>query len=429
MIIQIEALNYRCLRYVRQSLAPFQVLIGPNASGKSTFLDVVAFLADLIGEKEGVAAAVAARAPDLRDLCWMRQGDTFDLAVEADIPRHLRSAAGDDRARVRYEVRVGLHPDAQDVRLLAETLWLRLAPIRRRVADRLNRGRGNRWASSPISARVPEAIIHAAGQRSPAGWRRVLNKVPESGNDYFRSETSDWNNLFRLGPRRSALANLPEDEDKFPVAIWFRRLLLEGVQRLALNSAALRRPSPPGSPRRFQVDGSNLPWVVKDLEDSAPGRLREWISHVRTALPDLRAIRTVERPEDRHRYLVLDYDTGLQAPSWLVSDGTLRLLALTILAYPPEIQGIYLIEEPENGIHPRAVETALQSLSSVYDAQVLLATHSPVILNLTKPDQVLCFARTPDGATDIVRGSEHPSLRNWRQETDLGILFASGVLG
>jgi hypothetical protein len=71
----------------------------------------------------------------------------------------------------------------------------------------------------------------------------------------------------------------------------------------------------------------------------------------------------------------------------------------------------------------------LQSLSSVYGAQVLLATHSPVILSLARPEQVLCFNRTLQGATDIVLGSEHPRLRQWRGETDLGTLFASGVLG
>jgi hypothetical protein len=70
-----------------------------------------------------------------------------------------------------------------------------------------------------------------------------------------------------------------------------------------------------------------------------------------------------------------------------------------------------------------------QSLSSVYDAQVLLATHSPVILGLTEPDKVLCFAKTPEGATDIVLGSQHPALKEWRGETDLGALFAAGVLG
>lgn len=423
MFIEISALNYRCLRYVSQPLAPFQVLIGPNASGKSTFLDVVAFLADLVQEKEGVAAAVTARAPDIRDLCWMRQGETFELVVEAVIPESLRPRSNGGYGRARYEVRVGIHSGTGENNLLAETLWLKTEPSRQEILP------PRQPSFFPLFESAPESIVKASRARTPTGWRRVLNKVPESGNDYFRSETSDWNNLFRLGPRRSALANLPEDEDKFPISIWFRRLLMEGVQRLALNSMALRRPSPPGSPRRFQPDGSNLPWVVQDLADNAPERLQEWVAHVRTALPDLQSIRTVERPEDRHRYLVLDYQTGLRAPSWLVSDGTLRLLALTILAYIPNLQGIYLIEEPENGIHPRAVETVWQSLSSVYGAQVLLATHSPVILSLAQPQQVLCFDRTTEGATDIVRGSEHPRLRKWQGEIDLGTLFASGVLG
>lgn len=48
MIRLIEALNFRSLRYVRQRLTDFQILIGPNASGKSTFLNTVGFLRDLL---------------------------------------------------------------------------------------------------------------------------------------------------------------------------------------------------------------------------------------------------------------------------------------------------------------------------------------------------------------------------------------------
>ncbi len=113
----------------------------------------------------------------------------------------------------------------------------------------------------------------------------------------------------------------------------------------------------------------------------------------------------------------------------MASDGTLRLLALTLLAYLEDFQGTYLIEEPEDGIHPRAVETMYQSLASVYRAQVLIATHSPVILSIADPSTVLCFAKTEEEATDIVRGSEHPALRDWHGETNLGVLFAAGVLG
>jgi predicted ATP-dependent endonuclease of OLD family len=102
---------------------------------------------------------------------------------------------------------------------------------------------------------------------------------------------------------------------------------------------------------------------------------------------------------------------------------------LTLPAYLPELEGVLLIEEPENGIHPCAVETMLQSLSSTYGAQVLLATHSPVILGIADVSQVLCFSRTEEGATDIVAGSDHPALRDWRGEANLGVLFAGGVLG
>lgn len=191
----------------------------------------------------------------------------------------------------------------------------------------------------------------------------------------------------------------------------------------------LRATSPTGQGLRFRSDGSNLPWVVEDLRQRSPERFRQWIAHLQTAFPDLQDIKTIERPEDRHRYLILQYSEGLAVPSWMASDGTLRMLALTLPAYLEGFKGIYLIEEPENGIHPRAIETMTQSLSSVYDAQVLLATHSPVILSTVEAEQVLCFSKTPEGATNIVRGSEHPALQSWKHETTLGTLFAAGVLG
>jgi predicted ATPase len=418
VISRIEALGYRCLKYVRQDLASFHVLVGPNASGKSTFLDVLAFVSDLVFY--GPAEAVSSRAPDVRDLVWMREGGRFELAVDVVIPQDRRERLKNgDYSAARYELSVGLSSKDEELGILAETFWLTSEPEATPVQRTL----------FPQPPKAPATIVHPAGRKAPRGWKKVVTKIAESGNDYFSSETSGWNNLFRLGPQKSALANLPEDETKFPVATWFKELLMIGVQTLALNSQRMRQASPPRAPKVFVPDGSNIPWVVEGLSKKYRQKFSEWISHVRTAIPNLKTIRTVERKEDRHRYLILEFDNGLKLPSWAVSDGTLRLLALTLLAYLPDLEGVFLIEEPENGIHPRAVETVFQSLSSVYSAQVLLATHSPVILSIAKPEQVLCFARTPDGATDIVRGSEHPQLRDWRGETDLGTLFASGVLG
>lgn len=70
-----------------------------------------------------------------------------------------------------------------------------------------------------------------------------------------------------------------------------------------------------------------------------------------------------------------------------------------------------------------------QSLSSVYDAQLLCATHSPVVVSMAKAADVLGFGCDAEGATDIVRDDEHPRLKTWKGEVELGTLFASGVLG
>ena len=58
-----------------------------------------------------------------------------------------------------------------------------------------------------------------------------------------------------------------------------------------------------------------------------------------------------------------------------------------------------------------------------------MATHSPITLGMIEPEQVLCFAKDSEGATDIVLGSQHPILKNWKKgEPDFGVLFASGIL-
>ncbi len=422
MIQMIEAKNYRCLRYIRQSLDRFDVLVGPNASGKTTFLDVIAFLGKLLSS--GLDAAIAERTSDFLDMLWMRRGDSFELAVNVEIPAHIRKSLYTPYDSIRYEIRIYLDPDLGEVGIHEERAWLQQkAPIPPRQLT----------LPFPIEFEIPKTIF--APNPKPKRLR-ILSKAP-GGNDNFYIETRQpgggkvgWFPSIRLGPKKSALSNLPEDESKFPVATWLKRTLIEGVQQIALNSLFLRKPSPPNQGKGFRPDGSNLPWVVSILEQPAhKRRLADWIGHLQTALPEIESIRTVERPEDRHRYLMLRYRGGLEVPSWMASDGTLRLLALTIPAYLPDFQGICLIEEPENGIHPQAVETMYQSLSTVYDAQMLLATHSPVILSMAEVEKVLCFKKTASGATDIVRGSEHPALRNWKGAVNLGTLFAGGVLG
>lgn len=420
---RIEALGYRSLRYISQPLGPFHVLVGPNASGKSTFLDVVAFLGDLL--RGGLTAAVEGdprfgiplRAPDGKHLTWMRSGERFELAIEVAIPEDRRVRLPNGAPEVcRYEIAIDV---TGPLRISRETLWLK---------GQDEEPSSRQCTLFPGPPTPPENLARAPRKKKPQGWKKVVSRSEEPEQVYFTAETSNWNNPFRIGADKAALASLPEDEQKFPVATWFRRVLMEGVQRLVLSADHMRQPSLPGRPRGYLPDGSNLPHVVHALQREHPERFASWVAHLQEALPDLASVRTQEKEEDRARYLVLGYKSGLEAPSWLVSDGTLRLLALTLLAYLPDLTGILLIEEPENGIHPRAIETVFQSLSSVYGAQVLLATHSPVVASLADLEQVLCFARTEDGATDIVAGHEHPRLRDWKGGVDVGTLLAAGVL-
>lgn len=422
MITRIEANRFRCLRHVNQDLGAFHVLVGPNASGKTTFLDTVGFLGRMVSD--GIDAAVTERTSNFADLVWGREGTTFELAVEAAVPDHCREKLNSPFTSFRYEIEVGVDEETRQAGILNERAWLQ-QPVNETAKT-------EQRADFPLDRNPPQTIL----TMRDAGHQLVLCKT-RGGNDTFHVEVchkghqaeNGWFPSLRLGPRKSALANLPEDESKFPVATWFKRLLIDGVQQIALNSMHLRKPSPAIRGTGFNPDGSNLPWVIWNLEQPANRERHEWwLNHVRTALPEIETIRTVERPEDRSRYLVIRYKGGLEVPSWMASDGTLRLLALTIIAYVPDFKGICLIEEPENGIHPQAVETVFRSLSSVYGAQILLATHSPVILSVADVDKVLCFKKTTSGATDIVRGSEHPALRDWRGGVNLGTLFAGGVL-
>jgi predicted ATPase len=417
MFTRIQTRHFRCLRAVDQALGRFRALVGPNASGKTTFLDVVGFLGDLMRNRGDVRETVSGRSTNFEKLVWMGKGTTFQLAVEAEIPSEVRSAMSDDKrrfTRVRYEVEVGIDVARNEIGLQHETLWLK-EPTPSRAVQREFFPEGREEAPDILS-----------GPRT--GQRAAVTKKSGGNDNYYTEGQKSYMPSFKRGPGTSALANLPGDTRSYPVSTWFRDLLEKGVQTFVLNSQRMRQPSPPGLGRRFLPDGSNLPWVVADLRQDAK-RFSRWLNHVRTALEDIRDIDSLERPEDKHRYLVIEYSSGAKVPSWLASDGTLRLLALTIPAYLPDLQGAFLIEEPENGIHPRALETVLQSLTSIYDGQVLLATHSPVALNLLEPGEILCFAKDSTGATDIVSGDRHPALKEWRKgEPDLGVLFASGIL-
>ena len=99
MFTRIEARRFRCLQGIDQELGPFRALVGPNGSGKTTFLDVVGFLSDLVRNRGDVRATAVARSFTFQKLIWMGQGNNFQLAVEAEIPEAVRQSMADDKRR------------------------------------------------------------------------------------------------------------------------------------------------------------------------------------------------------------------------------------------------------------------------------------------------------------------------------------------
>lgn len=434
MITLVEVLNYRCLRYVQTPLKPFQVLVGPNASGKTTFLDVIGFLSDLVSH--GPDFAITERALNPRDLLFGGKGDRFEIAVEAKIPNELRQLTSrPDLEILRYQVSIGFDNTQRKFEIKAETLLLKAETILLMETAKLEPEQRPFFESDNVP-KVPKSL-----QIRRSKNKIIVNKVFE-GNDNFHSEVYEppmvcepglrpsrkvWS--FKFGSQKSALGNLYNDPDSFPVATWFRSYLTEGIRRVMLNSLQIRRPSPPVCASGFLPDGSNLPWAVARLRKEHRERHVDWVAHLGTVLPDLVDITTTERPEDRHCYMNYEYRGGYKVPSWLISDSTLRLTALTLPAYLADFKGTYLIEKPENGIYPLAVPAACDSLYSLYDSQVLVVTHSPVMLNSVNADDILCFTKAEEGSVNICLVSDHPLLSLWNREVDLGTLFGSGVLG
>jgi len=391
MITRVDAKNYRCLRSVSVPLRPFQILVGPNGSGKSAFMDVLCFIQALVSR--GLEAAVKDRTEPIgsfHDLIWRREDSSFSLGIEAEIPQVKRlQSEVHSFSHLRYDVTVRTEPKLDVPLIDTETVAL----LDRTHAETLT-----------IAARTHTHVQY----------------VGEDGSPHLCGP--------EINPRTSVLSYRPPEPTLFPASMWFATLLREEIRNVTLRPDDLHAPSTLEAERTSRLTGANLAWSVSELREKSRDSFEAWMRHLRTALPDLETIRAEPWPQGRSRYLVLRYKNGIEVPSRVVSDGTLCLLALTILAYMPESNLVYLIEEPENAVHPTAVDTIYQSLSSLYESQVLMASHSPILLGLAKKEELLCFSATAEG-TRIVPGADHPVLQEWKGEVSLSDLFAAGVLG
>jgi predicted ATPase len=408
MIVGLSIKNFKGIRELnRLRLGSFHVLVGPNGAGKTTLLEAIDLVRDCLDR--GPAGAVESRhVAEFRDLTWQRMGGVIEVELWLDLA-HVLAPLKDHLLRYRLAIR---QDEINGVCVEEETLF------------RYERKR-----------EIPGRAFEFSGK--PVGKDRLLGKTLK-GTDFYSREKGSYLDSFNFGADKLTLALTPPDEDRYPTANAVRRFLMKGLRYVQLDSAAMRLPCPATRSSELELDGTNLARVVgRLLGSNGTSRTRwppagsvgsRWADHLRYAMPALDSIGWSRREADNAEYVQLRYRDGLEVPSWALSDGTLRMLALTVSAFLPPEPGLQMIEEPENGVHPKALEVILRSLSSVpVGQQMLLATHSPYVVQLCGLDPLLCVKRGAHG-TQVIPGSDHPAIKRWDGIPDLGVVFAAGLL-
>ncbi|WP_149263459.1 AAA family ATPase [Actinomadura sp. K4S16] len=426
MITRIEAYGYRCFPQLGIDLDRYQVLAGANGAGKSTLLDIPPLIGDLLGKRNAVSAFLGRRSPNmppragsLLELLYKREGSSIAFAVEAQLPDAIIEAFADrsfsilvqhSPTHLRYELMLDI--DSNELRVSTEHLFL-----------------FSEHGALPSKGGFPQG--EKAGPE-PGDWQSVIRRTHSDPTKFVPETTTQSTDIpaLRIPSGQLALGAVPADPTLFPAALWFSELLREGVVFFEPDWDQLRQPAPPGERRQLLRSGRNAPWLALDLSQQDPDRFSLWIDHVRTALPQVAGIEVIEREEDHHAYFSVEYEGGYRVTSSGLSDGTLRILAMTLLPYLDDgvLPRLLVTEEPENGVHPRAIETIVDSLNSLYESQVWVSTHSPIVLAHTDLSDVLTARLNRDGSVSVIPGKEHPRLRDWKGSLDIGTLFAAGVL-
>ncbi|KYF75615.1 hypothetical protein BE17_48145 [Sorangium cellulosum] len=422
MITHIDATNYRCFEKLSIATGEFAVVAGANGSGKTTLLDIPVLLGDLLRSRSISSAFMdpllnrGPRASTLSELCFRHNGGSFSLGIEAKLPDVVRDEvvklstpavqrdASKHPTHLRYELRFQL----SEHQLAVQNEYLFLFTH---------------------SAEYEVQRLPIQGENANRDdWYFIIERA-YGGDSMFRPEGKGAKRAAKIDDTLPALLRIQvESKKEFPAATWLLNLLLDGVVFFDPTWSKLRAASQPGLKRsRLLSSGENLPWLALRLQDEDRERFALWVSHVRMALPQITAITVREREEDHHAYFRMTYEAGVEVTSSGLSEGTLRILALTLLAYIEDAPRLLVVEEPENSIHPQAIEIVLQSLRSLYDSQVWVSTHSPVVLATAKLPELLITRLARSGAADVIPGDEHPRLANWKGAIDLGSLFATGV--
>lgn len=364
MLTRFRVQGFKSLLDVELELAPLVVLMGPNAAGKSNLLEALLLLSRLATEQ----TLSAALAPPLRGypleafslpeggLEALLQQKRADLTLEADLqpqPYRVAISGRDPITRrpepLRYRVAVRMQPKTGELKIADEYL------------ARLKRDRSINLKQTP--------------RIELAGKTLLVRKVGEAGRP--RQENVGLNHTLVSNRQFAGNQHYPDfDHLRRELSAW-RTYYLDPRD-------AMREPQPP---REVTEIGSRGEWIAPFLfrlkvSETHSKAFRAIGRALRSAIPTVDSLDVDLDPRRGTLDIVIRQD-GTPYSSRVLSEGTLRVLALCCLAANPWRSELIAFEEPENGVHPRRIEVIadlLASMAAERKRQVVVTTHSPTLI-------------------------------------------------
>lgn len=423
MITRLKVSGFKNLVDVDVRLGPFTCLAGRNGVGKSNLFDAIRFL----GASAGMTLAEAASRV---------RGDRGRTANLASL--FARNAEGSLRP-MAFEVEMLVAKSAIDdlgmpAEATANFLSYKLTLCYREAEAAARRPEGFEITQEEL-IHIPkrEASRNLPFTPRSRKWIDSILHVEHRGAPFLSTETEDGQVFIRVhqeggsgGRPRIPAGRLPRtvlsasSAADSPTALCARREL-ESWMCLQLEASALREPDDAGAPAVLSREGARLPSLLHsvlhearavspDEADVAEQSARQAIiDRLRNVIDGVRNVR-VECDEKRDLLgLVVEENNGRAFPAFALPDGALRFLALAVLQQQRSHGGVICLEEPENGLHPDrlpALVALLQDLAADLDEpagpanplrQVLVATHSPILVRCL-PDDAILLASSEDAS-------------------------------
>lgn len=196
--------------------------------------------------------------------------------------------------------------------------------------------------------------------------------------------------------------------------------------------SALREASeliPEGEPQTLLDEyGHGLPGVYDIIFSRGDDSVPLLMENVRRLFPTVRSLRLKNQTKST-KALEIELTSGERVPATQLSEGLLFYLAFAALQHLDPV-ALLLVEEPENGLHPSRIADVMRILREISKTtQVVLATHSPLVINEMQGDEVTLVTRDPKAGTQVRLLSSTPHFAERSKVYALGELWLSYANG